>query len=106
WATDGECGTILRIYREHQMTRDTAFLRRVWPRAKQALGWLMSRHDRQDGTLEGPQPNTLDAVWYGEIAWMTGMYAAALYAAAEMADEMGDTAFAKRCRSLADSGCR
>jgi uncharacterized protein (DUF608 family) len=106
WATDGQCGTILRIYREHQMTRDTAFLRRVWPRVKQALGWVMSRDDRQDGTLEGPQPNTLDAVWYGEIAWMTGMYAAALYAGAEMADEVGDTAFAKRCRTLADSGCR
>jgi hypothetical protein len=106
WATDGQCGTILRIYREHQMAPDPAFLRRVWPRVKQALGWVMTRDERHNGTLEGAQPNTLDAVWYGEIAWMTGMYAAALYAGAEMAGEVGDAAFAERCRTLADSGCR
>ena len=28
WATDGECGTILRIYREHLMTTDSSFVRR------------------------------------------------------------------------------
>jgi non-lysosomal glucosylceramidase len=106
WATDGQCGTILRIYREHQMTSDLAFLRRVWPRVKQALGWVIAHDTRQDGTLEGAQPNTLDAVWYGEIAWMTGMYDAALYAGAHMAEEVGDRAFAKRCRTLADAGAR
>lgn len=104
WATDGQCGTILRIYREHQLSADDAFLRRVWPRVRQALGWVMGQDTRGDATLEGPQPNTLDAVWYGEVAWMTGMYDAALHAGAAMADDLGDTAFAARCRALAEAG--
>lgn len=106
WATDGQCGTILRIYREHQMSPDSSFLARVWPRVKKAMGWVMAQDARQDGTLEGPQPNTLDATWYGEVAWMTGMYDAALYACAEMADEMGDGSFAKQCQALAEAGAR
>lgn len=104
WATDGQCGTILRIYREHQMSPDSGFLSRVWPRVKKAMGWVMAQDARHDGTLEGAQPNTLDATWYGEVAWMTGMYDAALYACAEMATEMGDGAFAKQCQALAEAG--
>jgi hypothetical protein len=68
------------------------------------MGWVMAQDSRHDGTLEGPQPNTLDATWYGEVAWMTGMYGAALYACAEMAGEMGDVPFAKQCQALAEAG--
>jgi len=32
WAVDGQAGSILRVYREHQMSVDDAFLRRLWPR--------------------------------------------------------------------------
>jgi non-lysosomal glucosylceramidase len=103
-ATDGECGTILRIYREHLTSADSGFLRRVWPRVKKAIEFMMEQDARHDGTLEGPQPNTLDAVWYGEVAWLTGMYDAALRAGAEMADAMGDAGFAGQCRRLADAG--
>ncbi|TCO48828.1 GH116 family glycosyl-hydrolase [Actinocrispum wychmicini] len=104
WAADGQCGTILRIYREHQMCPDDSFLRRVWPRVKLALNWVMSQDSQSTGTLTGPQPNTLDAVWHGEVAWMTGMYNAALLAGVAMASELGDLAFARRCRQLADAG--
>ncbi|HWF48527.1 MAG TPA: hypothetical protein VG168_16075, partial [Bryobacteraceae bacterium] len=31
-ATDGQAGTILRTFREHQMCADDRFLKRVWPR--------------------------------------------------------------------------
>jgi uncharacterized protein (DUF608 family) len=104
WATDGQCGTILRFYREHQMAQDNAFLQANWSRIKQAVNWVIGHDSRHDGTLEGAQPNTLDATWYGEVAWLTGMYDAALYAAAAMATEMGDTAFAQTCTALAQSG--
>ncbi|HEV3355549.1 MAG TPA: GH116 family glycosyl hydrolase [Pseudonocardiaceae bacterium] len=104
WATDGQCGTILRFYREHQMSPDDTFLTANWPRIKQAVNWVISHDTRHDGTLEGAQPNTLDATWYGEVAWLTGMYDAALHAAAAMATEMNDTAFAQTCTALARSG--
>ena len=104
WATDGECGTILRTYREHQMAPDSAFLQRNWPRIKLALQFLISHDAGADGIVDGPQPNTLDAVWYGEIAWISGMYVAALLAGTQMADEVGDASFAQTCRQLAARG--
>lgn len=104
WATDGQCGTILRFYREHQMSPDNTFLTANWPRIKQAMGWVISKDTKQNGTLEGAQPNTLDATWYGEVAWLTGMYDAALHAAAAMATEVGDTDFAQTCTTLAQAG--
>jgi hypothetical protein len=106
WATDGECGTVLRIYREHQMAPDSAFLQRNWPRIKLALQFLIGHDAGSDGTIDGPQPNTLDQVWYGEIAWISGMYVAALRAGAQMADEAGDGAFATTCSQLAERGAQ
>ncbi len=105
-AHDGQCGTILRTYREHQMSADDAFLKRVWPRAKKAVEHMIGTDANQDGILEGAQYNTLDTVWYGEMAWMSSYYIAALRAGAEMATEMGDAAFAARCTRLADSGSK
>jgi non-lysosomal glucosylceramidase len=106
WAADGQAGTILRFYREHLTTTDNAFLIRNWPRLKRAVEFLIE-HDRgPDGTLDGLQHNTLDANWFGEIAWISSMYVAALYAAAEMAAIAGDGAFARRCRELGASGAR
>ena len=39
-AVDGQSGTILRAYREHQMSPDSAFLQRNWPQIKKALEYL------------------------------------------------------------------
>ena len=106
WAVDGQAGCILRTYREHQMSADESFLRRVWPRAKKALEFLIVADGNGDGVLEGPQHNTLDADWYGQVAWLTGMYLAALRAGEEMAMEMGDEFFARRCREIFQKGSR
>ena len=98
-AVDGQCGRILGVYREHQMSPDSAFLKRLWPRVKTAMGFLM-RHDRDhDGLLDGAQENTLDAAWYGEIAWISSLYAAALRACELMAIEVNDANFAALCAS-------
>jgi non-lysosomal glucosylceramidase len=99
WAADGMAGSILRVYREHQMSADSAFLLRLWPRVKRSIQFLMSRDSDGDGLLDGPQHNTLDADWYGQVAWLSGMYAAALRAGEEMAREAGDAAFADACHA-------
>jgi hypothetical protein len=103
-AADGQCGTVLRIYREHQMAPDTGFLTANWPRIKLAVQYLIGMDGDADGILEGAQYNTLDQTWYGEIPWISGMYVAALLAGQAMATEMGDTAFADRCGRLAAAG--
>jgi len=96
-AVDGQCGRILGVLREHQMSADGGFLKRVWPNVKRAMEYLMRHDSNGDGLLDGAQENTLDAAWYGEIAWISSLYAAALRACEEMATEMGDTPFASLC---------
>ncbi|HWD77925.1 MAG TPA: GH116 family glycosyl hydrolase, partial [Kribbella sp.] len=103
---DGQTGTILRIYREHQMSKDSTFLRRVWPRVRTAVEFLITHRDGsdEDGIFRGSQWNTLDTEWFGEVPWISGLYVAALRAAAAMASDVGDTAGATRYATIADRG--
>ncbi len=79
-AVDGQCGRILGALREHQMSADDAFLRRIWPNVKKAMQFLMNHDSNKDGLLDGAQENTLDAAWFGKIAWISSLYAGALRA--------------------------
>ena len=105
-AHDGQAGVVLRAYREHQMSADRAFLERNWAKIKRSLEHLIACDRDGDGLWEGAQYNTLDASWYGKIAWLSSLYLAALRAGEAMALEMIDDAFAERCRSLAERGSR
>ncbi len=98
-AIDGHCGRILGVWREHQMCPDGEFLKRVWPRVKAAAEHIIQHDQDGDGILDGAQENTLDAAWYGQIAWITSLTLAALRAVEEMAKQEGDPAFAARCRA-------
>ena len=73
-AADGQAGSILRAYREHQMTADNAFLHRNWPNIKKALQYLIHEDADGDGILSGSQHNTLDSNWHGPVAWLSGLY--------------------------------
>ena len=103
-AHDGFCGTIVRIYREHQMSPDSDFLRRLWPRIRKSIEFIMSEDQNADGILEGRQYNTLDAAWFGPMGWISSLYLAALAAGEAMAVEMDDRDFAARCRRVLDAG--
>jgi uncharacterized protein (DUF608 family) len=103
-AHDGFCGTIIRTYREHQMSPNGAFLSRIWPRVKKSVEFILGQDADGDGLLEGEQMNTLDAAWYGPMSWISSLYLGALAAAASMADEMDEPAFAARCRKILDAG--
>ncbi|MDF7801313.1 GH116 family glycosyl hydrolase [Pontiellaceae bacterium B1224] len=106
-AIDGQCGTVLRSYREHLMSANDEFLERNWPSIKQAVNYLIEfdeNDDAFDGLLDGEQHNTLDAEWYGKVHVLCSLYLAALRAGEEMAAEMGDTAFEKRCRDTYEMG--
>ena len=105
-AVDGQCGTILRFYREHQMSSDSAFLKRNWEKIKTTFNPLFALDKDETGILDGAQMNTLDQPWFGQIAWMSSMYVAALRAGEAMANEMGDTAFADHCRKIAENGTK
>jgi uncharacterized protein (DUF608 family) len=103
-AVDGQTGTILRIYREHQMTPDNTFLKKNWDNIKLMYLPLFALDPKEEGIMDGMQMNTLDRPWFGQISWMSSMYAAACRAGEMMAKEVGDTEFAAKCGKIADNG--
>jgi len=103
-AIDGQAGTILRFYREHQMNPDDAFLQTNWAKIKLAVQFMLAQDKNGDGMTDTPMENTLDAVWEGEIAWIVGLCIAAASAAQAMATEVGDTGFAALCKAYVEKG--
>jgi uncharacterized protein (DUF608 family) len=106
YAADGQCGTVLKAYREHQMSADNAFLKRNWPRIKKVLEFSIERDGNDDGLIEASQHNTYDINFEGPNTFVGSLYLAALRAGEEMAKEMGDGQFAERCRNIFESGSR
>jgi non-lysosomal glucosylceramidase len=103
FAIDGQLGTIIRVYREHQMSIDDAFLTRIWDKVKQSMRYIIAQ-DNGNGLIEGKQPHTLDSAWYGPMGWITGLYLAALKACEQMALEIGDDEFATSCNRIIPIG--
>ncbi|HOX39264.1 MAG TPA: GH116 family glycosyl-hydrolase [Candidatus Brocadiia bacterium] len=108
-AADGQMGTIMRLYRDWQLSGDDAMLRRLWPHAKRAMEfcWIPGGWDSdRDGVMEGCQHNTMDVEYYGPNPQMGGWYLGALRAAERMAARVGDAEFSGTCRELGDRGSR
>lgn len=103
-AIDGQAGTILRFYREHQMSSDTTFLSQNWQGIRKAVAFMLAQDKNGDGMTDTPMENTLDAVWEGEIAWIVGLCIAAARAAQAMAEEVGDGEMARICREYVSKG--
>lgn len=103
-AIDGQCGRIMGMWREHTMSTDDSFLKSIWPRAKKAVQYVLDHDGNGDGILDGAQENTLDAAWYGEIAWTSIEALGALKAGEEMALAMGDQDFSRQCRERREKG--
>ena len=104
YAADGQCGTLLKAYREHLTSADDKFLKKNWPRIKKSLEYLIKRDGDGDGIIEDSQPNTYDIEFFGANTFVGSLYLAALRAGEEMAKEVGDHAFEQQCKALAESG--
>ncbi|QDV40502.1 hypothetical protein Enr13x_03080 [Stieleria neptunia] len=104
-AIDGQCGTILRVLRESQMTADHRFLESIWDRTRLSMEHVIRKWDPDgDGLLAGAQHNTLDEPWYGQVHWLINLYHAALKAAAVMARQMKQPAVAQRYERIVANG--
>lgn len=104
-AADGQMGTVVKLYREWQLSGDAAFLGRLWPRAKAALefAWRDWDPDR-DGVMEGVQHNTYDIEFRGPNPMMGAIYLTALRCASVMARAVGDADAAATYERLAEQG--
>jgi len=106
-AADGQMGTVMKVYREWQLSGDDRFLRDLWPGVKKAIAfaWIPGGWDADtDGVMEGCQHNTMDIEYYGPNPEIEFWYLGALKAAAGMASHLNDTAFARVCRDLFERG--
>ncbi len=106
WAGDSQGGYVLKAWREHQCSPDNAFLRRHWPAIRRAVEFLIAQDGNADGLIEGQQHQTYDENYFGANTFVGALYLGALRAAEEMAREMGDDVFARRCREIFEAGSR
>ena len=108
-AADGQMGTIMKVYREWQLSGDDEFLRTTWPGVKKALAfaWIKNGWDAdQDGVMEGCQHNTMDIEYFGPNPEIEFWYLGALKAAAKMAGYLKDETFQQTCSLLFEKGSR
>lgn len=107
---DGQFATIFKTYREYKICGDLDWLREKWPSVKRSLeyAWSPENYDAWDpdqtGVLWGRQHHTLDVELFGPNSWLESMYLAALKAAAEMAELMGDSESGALYRSVFEKG--
>ncbi len=107
YAADGQCGVVLRAYREHLMSTDNSFLASLWPQIKLAMEYMIAK-DAEDGTADGVirrrQHSTWDTDFYGANTYIGSLYLAALRASEQMARIQGDEQAAERYHKLQTSG--
>jgi uncharacterized protein (DUF608 family) len=106
WAADGQMGTLVKMYRDWQLSGDDEKLGEMWPDIKKAMSfaWTGIWDQDKDGVMEGKQYNTMDIHYLGPNPQMAAWYLAALRASEEMALGLNDRAFARECRILYAKG--
>lgn len=107
---DGQMGSVIKAYREWKISGDNEWLKANWENIKKILEYAWHPDNffewdkDKDGVLEGRQHHTLDMELFGPSSWLEGMYLAALKAASEMADFLGDDEKAKEYSELYEKG--
>lgn len=107
---DGQMGFVVKCYREWKLSGDNEWLKSNWESIKLNLEYAWSDKNphlwdpEKSGVITGRQHHTLDVELFGVYSWLTGMYHAALYAAAEMADFIGETDLAAEYRDICERG--
>ncbi len=90
-AADGQLGGIIKVYRDWRVSGDTDWLRSLWPLVKRSIDYCISHWDPdRSGLLVEPHHNTYDIEFWGADGMCGSFYAAALRAAALMAEALGD----------------
>ncbi len=107
---DGSMLTVVKTLREWKISGNDEWLRAHWDTVQKILAyaWSEENPDRwdfdKDGVLEGRQHHTLDMELFGPSSWLEGLYLAALTAAAEMADHLGEPEKAAEYRAIFAKG--
>lgn len=105
---DGQMATLIKMYREWQLSGDDEKLREMWPNCKKVISfaWKGIWDQDKDGVMEGRQTNTFDSNegLVGPNPQMAAWYLGALRASEEMALHLNDRSFAKEYHTLYKKG--
>jgi hypothetical protein len=102
-AADGQLGGILKLYRDWQISGDTAWMKSLYPMARRSLNFCISHWDPdRRGALFEPHHNTYDIEFWGPDGMCGSIYIGALSALGLMADALGEKADAEAYRELAE----
>jgi uncharacterized protein (DUF608 family) len=104
YAADGQCGTVLKVYREHLQSADRKFLDEAWPKTRKVIEYLLVHDGNEDGIIEDTQHNTFDINFQGPNTFVGSLYLAALAAAERMALLAGEKDLAARYRAVREKG--
>lgn len=96
-AIDGQCGTVVRTYREWLLGGDEDWLRELWPGLRRATDYALRHWDTDgDGVPDGRQHVTYDIELYGPNPLGAISLLAALRAASRLAEALGEEDAAAR----------
>ena len=106
-ASDGQMGSIIRVYREWLLSGDRPWLAVVWPGVKRALDYARHEWDPdEDGVTDGNQHNTYDISFFGPNPLSGVYFLAGLRAVEELAGIMGEPDLAQRCHATYTRGAQ
>lgn len=104
-ATDGQLGTIVRLYRDWKLSGGDDLLREVWGGASRALDVAFTYWDTDgDCVLDSQQHNTYDIEFVGPNSLTNSIFFAALKAGSEIAAYLGDESRAKKYSEALSKG--
>ena len=104
-ASDGQCGAVMRLYREWKLCGDTGWMTGLWPKARLALDYACRTWDLDgNGVTEAKQHNTYDISFYGPNPLSGVMFLGALKAGLHLAEASGDYGAAEMYRTLYEKG--
>ncbi|KAG9151113.1 hypothetical protein Leryth_002690 [Lithospermum erythrorhizon] len=93
---------VLQVYRDFAATGDFSFGAEVWPAVCAAIDYMEQFDRDNDGLIENDGfPDQTYDTWtvHGISAYCGCLWLAALQAAAAMAIQLGDSAFAEKCKA-------
>ncbi|WP_343247060.1 GH116 family glycosyl-hydrolase [Diplocloster hominis] len=106
-SADGQLGAVVRIYREWKLSGDDEFLRECWEPILRCMEFARRTWDQDgDGLFEQAQHVTYDTELYGITSMVSTIYLAALKAAAEMAEYLGEIKKAGEFREIFEKGSK
>ena len=98
---------IMKVFRDWQISGDTAWLKRMYPLAKRSIDYCIATWDPDHrGALFEPHHNTYDIEFWGPDGMCTSIYLGALSAMAQMATAVGESADATLYGDLAQRSAK